>query len=402
MDGHVGAVTAGELKRWIGLVTRQSDEKEQDTTLSILAALGADPKSFRRGKKQTVTQMVTEIYLPPRVTEMLRHMSNHNLTPGLALDLTTYDPDDEAPRDLSIKEKHEKALGKIRRDKPLFVIGSPPCARWCTWQRVNNVRKDPDEIRREPACARVHLEFAAQIHREQIEGRRFFLHEHPCSASSWSEPCISDIMDLTDVDRINADQCQYGQFLQHGALKGQPVMKPTGFMSNAPRLLDKLRKRCSGTDGACSRSKGGEHVWASGRVARDAARYSPELCRAIVKGMVDEVQERGIHRIGEVGLHAVTDEKATTALDSRYSGFFGDDMTGQVLQDDLVHEARQNELKYFCDKGVWVKRPKSKARRRTGNRAISVRWVDVNKGDDMNSKYRWRLVARQLKAHDKS
>ena len=31
-----------------------------------------------------------------------------------------------------------------------------------------------------------------------------------------------------------------------------------------------------------------------------------------------------------------------------------------------------------------------------------MRWVDVNKGDELNPKYRSRLVARQLKATDKS
>ena len=38
----------------------------------------------------------------------------------------------------------------------------------------------------------------------------------------------------------------------------------------------------------------------------------------------------------------------------------------------------------------------------TGKAAISVRWVDVNKGDDLHPKYRSRLVARQMKAHDRS
>ena len=31
-----------------------------------------------------------------------------------------------------------------------------------------------------------------------------------------------------------------------------------------------------------------------------------------------------------------------------------------------------------------------------------MRWVDINKGDELNPKYRSRLVARQLKATDKS
>ena len=57
------------------------------------------------------------------------------------------------------------------------------------------------------------------------------------------------------------------------------------------------------------------------------------------------------------------------------------------------------ELEYFNSKGVWAKWPRRLAKQRTGKGPISVRWVDVNKGDDLNPKYRSRLVARQLKAH---
>ena len=77
-------------------------------------------------------------------------------------------------------------------------------------------------------------------------------------------------------------------------------------------------------------------------------------------------------------------------------------MTNQPLRDDLVNEARKKELDYFCSQGVWLKRPKGEARQKTGRGPISVRWVDVNKGDDLNPRYRSRLVARQMKAHDRS
>ncbi len=60
------------------------------------------------------------------------------------------------------------------------------------------------------------------------------------------------------------------------------------------------------------------------------------------------------------------------------------------------------ELQYFIEKGVWIKRSRKDAFSRTGRPPISTRWVDVNKGDDVNPKYRSRLVARQMKATDKS
>ena len=75
-----------------------------------------------------------------------------------------------------------------------------------------------------------------------------------------------------------------------------------------------------------------------------------------------------------------------------YSGKYKDAITGQTLKDELVMQARREELQYFTAKGVWLKKPKGEARRRTGRSPISVKWVDVNKGDQMNPDWRSRQV----------
>ena len=97
-----------------------------------------------------------------------------------------------------------------------------------------------------------------------------------------------------------------------------------------------------------------------------------------------------------------SDMKQICGPEQGYSGCFKDDITGQVLRDDLVVEARAKELEFFTSKGVWVKVPRQRAFDRTGRPPISVRWVDVNKGDDVEPNVRSRLVARQLKALDTS
>jgi len=81
------------------------------------------------------------------------------------------------------------------------------------------------------------------------------------------------------------------------------------------------------------------------------------------------------------------------------SGRFKDDLTGQPLVDKLVIEARHKELQYFTAKGVWIKRPRAEAKATTGKSPISVRWVDVNKGDcycpaAQGSGSVWRLLLR--------
>ena len=183
------------------------------------------------------------------------------------------------------------------------------------------------------------------------------------------------------------------------------MKKPTGFLTNGKCITAALSRRCQGRDGRCSRPGGGNHAECNGKIAREAAIYPRALCRAMIRGIVKELKSRGIIREGEIGLHAVCDEDApmeTRGPEQGYSGSYKDDMTGQLLKDYLVQEARKKELEYFAAKGVWKKRPKGHARARTGKGPISVRWVDVNKGDEQNPRYRSRLVARQLKAHDKS
>ena len=76
---------------------------------------------------------------------------------------------------------------------------------------------------------------------------------------------------------------------------------------------------------------------------------------------------------------------------------YRDDLTGQLLDPALVRAARQKELDFFEAKQVWTKRSVDEARRKTGKPPITVRWVDVNKGDDTNPNIRSRLVARQIR-----
>ena len=141
-------------------------------------------------------------------------------------------------------------------------------------------------------------------------------------------------------------------------------------------------------------------------MARDAARYPPKLVKAIIRGMTDHLKHIGVLQNGAKGLMALDDEKVLENLirspERGYSGKYKDSISGQVLQDELVLEARRKEMEYFTAKGVWCKRPRQEAYTLTGRPPISTKWVDVNKGDDDTPRYRSRLVARQLKATDKS
>ena len=122
------------------------------------------------------------------------------------------------------------------------------------------------------------------------------------------------------------------------------MKKPTGFMSNGPKIIEAPSRVCTGRNGIGSRHKGGRHGLCSGKVAKEAARYTPTLCRAMLRGVSEEPKARGITKEEEIGLHAVCDEDDIKLMKGPEQGFISkcvDDMSGQVLNDSLVTEARR-------------------------------------------------------------
>ena len=123
--------------------------------------------------------------------------------------------------------------------------------------------------------------------------------------------------------------------------------------------------------------------------------------------MQAQMKEMGMLHSGFLGIQAAAAEWEPEELLSidkpreGFSGRFRDDLTGQLLCDAMVAEARAKELEYFAKKQVWQKANKASTKA-AGHKVVSVRWVDVNKGDNACPNYRSRLVARQLKAHDRS
>ena len=60
-----------------------------------------------------------------------------------------------------------------------------------------------------------------------------------------------------------------------------------------------------------------------------------------------------------------------------------DDLTGLRLDAQKVIEARSKEIQYVRDMKVWKKIPRRQAQAR-GMKVIKTRWIDINKGDDVN------------------
>eukprot|EP00969_Alexandrium_andersonii_P222116 9810563-Alexandrium_andersonii.AAC.1 len=48
--------------------------------------------------------------------------------------------------------------------------------------------------------ARTHLEFMTKLYQSQLKRGAHFFHEHPASATSWQEPCVTERLSRPEVE----------------------------------------------------------------------------------------------------------------------------------------------------------------------------------------------------------
>ena len=82
---------------------------EEESIALLINGLGGNERAYRRERKSAARRILSEIYSPPRVTQMLSRMPGADLLPGFALDLTCIDPHDGEPWDFDRPEKRERA-----------------------------------------------------------------------------------------------------------------------------------------------------------------------------------------------------------------------------------------------------------------------------------------------------
>ena len=68
---------------------------------------------------------------------------------------------------------------------------------------------------------------------------------------------------------------------------------------------------------------------------------------------------------------------------------------------NVGEEARAEELATVRRIKVWIKVDRNEAIRETGRPPIKLRWVDINKGDELNPRYRSRIVAKEIRTDNR-
>ena len=73
-----------------------------------------------------------------------------------------------------------------------------------------NKGRDPEGYQERLRRAEKHIQFVVRLYRIQIEEGRYFIHEHPASATSWRLPCIRKLWKESGVFAVRADLCEFG------------------------------------------------------------------------------------------------------------------------------------------------------------------------------------------------
>lgn len=161
------------------------------------------------------------------------------------------------------------------------------------------------------------------------------------------------------------------------------------------------------------------HVILENGRTKAAQIYPAKLCQEICRGIQDQIaaDRRGQFLLAQIGMdeEANVEELLNVAKDlkTKYRTVeedneeelqtAWDDVSGAALDPKMVRSARQDEIDYVKSMNLYTKVPIGECKRETGKCPITVRWIDINKGDTESPNYRSRVVAREIntyKRHD--
>ena len=247
------------------------------------------------------------------------------------------------------------------------------------------------------------MKFCFEMYEVQRKSGRFFAHEHPSTATSWSMPEVLEMLIKEDVELVEVDMCDFGMKSEDAEGVGL-VRKRTKILTNSQEVARRVARKCDG---------GHRHVnLISGRAKR-AQLYPRAFSRAFCEGVA---AQKRLHALGlRTSPIMSIDEMAEAARKVTGQEELGrspsemlhedeyaeDDQSGGELIPELVKEARKSEIDYFRSMEVYDKFAIQECLDVTGCDPISVRWVDINKGDSLCPNYRSRLVAREFNTSDK-
>lgn len=171
---------------------------------------------------------IAELYSPARCVPRAADFGVHGL---LSLDIIS---------GWDFRTPHLRALSAhlFLNLKVLVLILSPPCTIFSDLQRLWNFKRMTKEV----AAAKrdegmIYLRHSMDCAQQQYHHGRFFVFEHPASASSWKTPEVMKIASLPGVRCITIDQCMLGL---RSKVSKTLVRKRTKLLTNSPYFVNRF------------------------------------------------------------------------------------------------------------------------------------------------------------------
>lgn len=147
-DEAVSTPVPTDSDDFLGII-KESDATDMGEMMNIVKKRGS----------MSLCNDVSEVCSQPRVAA---YASQLGLSPGLALDLGTVDGDDGQSWDFDVPEKRDKALAKVREERPTLFIGAPMCRAFCQLMTLSRNRCDDGKGKRLYANGVMYLKFCIQ------------------------------------------------------------------------------------------------------------------------------------------------------------------------------------------------------------------------------------------------
>jgi hypothetical protein len=252
----------------------------------------------------------------------------------------------------------------LDQDKPMLLIASPMCTPFSSLQNINHAKMDPKDVEEQVATGLRHLKFTVDLCIKQWSEGRYFMFEHPMTASSWESEMLKWLGSHAGVEKVSFDFCALGMQSkdQNGELG--PSLKKTSVLTNSKHIAAILGKaKCRGQH---------QHVRLEGGRAAAAQIYPEVFCDAVCHGLKLEMQDTAwldkvyeqlnitktvedliATQVAEVAVPP--DEESDLELyKSLYKELeFMDDVSGQPLDKARAVQARKAEMDYFKSMQVY-------------------------------------------------
>ena len=164
-----------------------------------------------------------EIFSPPRVCAQACILG---FKPGFSHDMLT-------GVDMMSFEGRARVWADIEKAQPRLLVSSPPCTWFSKLQNMNMRHYSARERAARDHDAKLLLAFGIACCRKQHMSGRFFVHEHPWTATSWQYEPVQALAAETGVSTVDFDQCAVGL----RSPDGNPIKKRTRLLTNSPNIL---------------------------------------------------------------------------------------------------------------------------------------------------------------------